>query len=406
MFLVAEWGGNAIVYGILAATYSAFQLIGAPILGSWSDRVGRRKVLLLSQLGTLLSWCVFLVAFFLPPDALFSVDNAVFGQFTLTLPLIVLFAARAADGLTGGNISVANAYLADITDDEHRTENFGRMAMSTNAGFILGPALAGLLGASVLGEMLPVIAALLISVVASTLILFGLSESRPDILDSKPGLPNACKVFGQETKEAYRLKGCGETSSSAILRLPFMTRLLTVNFLVMLGFSFFYVSFPTHVATRLDWSVTETGTFFAVLSFLMMLVQGPLLTVLSRKTAQSTLVVGGGLILSAGFVCLLSSNMAMIYLAAGLIALGNGLKWPTITAVLSKFAGKELQGAVQGLASSLGAAASIVGLIGGGLLYNLTGSTTFLCAAAIIAAAALIAQKCRREESARTAEQH
>ncbi len=116
--------------------------------------------------------------------------------------------------------------------------------------------------------------------------------------------------------------------------------------------------------------------------------------------------MGGWLILSAGFVCLLSSNMAMIYLAAGLIALGNGLMWPTFTAVLSKFAGKELQGAVQGLASSLGAAASIVGLIGGGLLYYLTGSTTFRCAAAFSAAAALIALKCRREERARTEDQH
>ncbi len=70
------------------------------------------------------------------------------GQFTITLPLVLLFIARAADGLTGGNISVANAYLADITSEEARSKNFGRMAMSSNLGFIIGPALAGLLGAA------------------------------------------------------------------------------------------------------------------------------------------------------------------------------------------------------------------------------------------------------------------
>ncbi|MBO6756339.1 MAG: MFS transporter [Roseibium sp.] len=391
VFLVAKWGGNALVYGALASTYSVFQLIGAPILGRWSDRAGRRKVLLFSQMGTMLSWMIFLVAFYLPADALLDVDNVLLGQFSLTLPLIVLFVARAADGLTGGNVSVANAYLADVTDEDHRTENFGRMAMSTNAGFILGPALAGLLGATAFGEMLPVIAALVISIIASVLILFGLRESRTEILTSKPGMRNACKVFGQETKEVYRLKGCDETSYADIVRLPLMPDLLTVNFLVMLGFSFFYIAFPVHAALSLQWTVTDTGIFFAVLSLWMMIVQGPLLTRLSKTVAERVLVTAGGLILSAGFALLLWSATATIYLAALLIALGNGLMWPTFTAVLSKYAGDQLQGAVQGFASSLGAAASIVGLIGGGLLYNFAGPWVFALSAGIIAIAALIA---------------
>ena len=390
VFLVAKWGGNAIIYGALASTYSAFQLIGAPILGRWSDQVGRRRVLLLSQLGTLLSWLVFLAAFFLPVDALFVVDSVVLGQFSLTLPLVVLFIARAADGLTGGNVSVANAYLADITDESHRTRNFGRMAMSTNAGFIFGPALAGLLGATVFGEVLPVLAALLISVAASLLIAFGLRESRPQVLDAKPGMPNACKVFGQETKEGYRLQGCDETTFAEIIRLPQMPALLIVNFLVMLGFSFFYIAFPTHAALGLEWSVTDTGTFFAVLSLWMFLVQGPLLARLSKVISEKMLVTAGSMILSAGFALLLWDHLAMIYLGATLIALGNGLMWPTFMAVLSKQAGEQFQGAVQGFASSLGAAASIVGLIGGGLLYTWAGPWVFACSAGIIAVGALV----------------
>lgn len=385
VFLVAKWGGNAIVYGVLASTYSAFQLLGAPLLGKWSDRFGRRKILLLSQLGTLLSWVIFLTAFLLPIDALFKIDSVTLGQFTVTLPLIVLFLARATDGLTGGNVSVANAYLADITDDTHRAENFGRMAISTNSGFVVGPALAGLLGATVYGEILPVVTALLISVVASLLIAFGLKESRPHALAAKPGMPNACKVFGQETKECYRLRGRDEISIADILKLPQIPMLLAVNFLVMLGFSFFYIAFPTHAALGLEWAVTDTGAFFAVLSLLMVLTQGPILARLSMMVPDSVLVTGGSLILSVGFGLLLWSNVMMIYAGAALIALGNGLMWPTVMAVLSKRANDRFQGAVQGFASSSGAAASIVGLIGGGLLYTWIGAWVFVVAAGIIA---------------------
>ncbi len=391
IFLVAKWGGNAIIYGVLASTYSVFQLIGAPILGRWSDRIGRRRVLLISQLGTLLSWLIFLIAFLLPVDVLFRVESALLGQFALTLPLIVLFLARATDGLTGGNVSVANAYLADITDDSHRTENFGRMAMSTNAGFILGPALAGLLGATMFGELLPVVAALVISFAATLLIAFGLNENQPQILQTKPGLENACKVFGQETKECYRLQGCDDHSYSEILRLPRMPALMTVNFLVLLGFSFFYISFPTHAALGLQWSVTDTGTYFAVLSLFMVLVQGPLLTQLSKVVPERLLILGGSSILGTGFLLLLGNNLIMIYMGALLLALGNGLMWPTFMAALSKQAGETLQGAVQGFASSLGAAASIVGLIGGGLLYTWFGPWVFVVSTAMIFAGTLVA---------------
>jgi MFS family permease len=112
IFLVSKFGGNSQIYGVLGATYPAFQLLGAPILGKWSDIFGRRKILLLSQCGTLLSWIIFLSALFLPVIVLKDIHSDMFGTFALTVPLIILFFARALDGLTGGNISVAHAYLA------------------------------------------------------------------------------------------------------------------------------------------------------------------------------------------------------------------------------------------------------------------------------------------------------
>ena len=238
MVLVTNWGGNAVIYGVLAATYSFFQLFGAPILGQLSDRVGRRRVLLLSQFGTLLSWGVFLIAFALPANTLLNVSNRWLGDFVITLPLLVLFVARAADGLTGGNVSVSNAYLADITTEDQRSRNFGRMAVSSNLGYIVGPALAGLLGATLLGELLPVMAAFVISAAALALIQFSLAEVAPAPITGKLEEHSACNLYGHEHKPGYKVSCAKHDGIAAILAMPKMAALMAINFLVMLGFSF------------------------------------------------------------------------------------------------------------------------------------------------------------------------
>ena len=179
IFLVMKFGGDAIVYGLLAAIYPAFQLIGAPLLGRWSDIFGRKKVLLLSNVGTSVGWILFLFALFLPAEKSFTIDIVSIGTFVISVPLLVLFFARAIDGITGGNISIANAYLADLSSDKTRSKNFGKMAISSNLGFILGPALAGILEGTIYGEILPVLAALILSVVTIFVIMFLLKESKP-----------------------------------------------------------------------------------------------------------------------------------------------------------------------------------------------------------------------------------
>src|SRR4030095_7255924 len=156
VFVVTKFGGNAMVYGIMGSVYPAFQLIGAPILGRWSDIYGRKKILFLSQAGTVAGWAIFLAAFFVPLIIISDVNSAMFGAFSLTVPLLLLFTSRAVDGITGGNISIANAYLADISGEKERNKNFGKMSVSSNLGFVAGPALAGLVGAIGNGEILPV----------------------------------------------------------------------------------------------------------------------------------------------------------------------------------------------------------------------------------------------------------
>lgn len=390
VFLVTRLGGNAIVYGLMGATYSLFQLIGAPILGRWSDRVGRRRVLLLSQLGTLASWGIFLVALSLPVTTLAEVDSGVLGAFTMTVPLLVLFFARALDGLTGGNVSVANAYLADITDESDRSANFGKMAISSNLGFIVGPALAGLLGASVLGEALPVMAAFAISAVATLLIVFKLPTSQLCQLQSSPEEPTVRQVLGQEQKECYSLGSESKVSFGDVFKIPHVPLLLGVHFVVFLAFNLFYVSFPIYAVTGLGWSLIDTGFFFAVMGLFMVIVQGPILKALSTRIPDRLLILWGTFILAIGFAGFTSESVGLIYLATAAMALGNGVMWPSLLAVISKTATPETQGSVQGFASSGGSVASIIGLLLGGLLFEMIGPLVFLFAAACALVAFLL----------------
>ena len=385
VFLVMKFGGNAVVYSLLAATYPAFQLIGAPILGRWSDIYGRKKVLLLSNAGTAIGWILFLVALVVPFEKSFSISLISFGTIVVVVPLLFIFFARAIDGITGGNISVANAYLSDISSDENRSKNFGKMAISSNLGFILGPALAGILAGTVYGATLPVLAALLLSLVTLFVIGFLLRESRiksnPIVIPEEGTIR---KVFAQECRDCYEPASPIKPKFRDVFKIKHISFLLVLYFLIFLGFNIYYASFPAHAASELKWSVTQLGIFYAVLSGIMVFIQGPVLRKALKKFSEEKLVILGSIILGTNFVLFFSNNIISVSSAVVLFALGNGLMWPSFMSILSKRAGTVLQGAVQGVAGSVGGIASIIGLIGGGVLYNLIGGATFLISAAVI----------------------
>lgn len=343
VFVVTRLGGNALIYGVLGATYSFFQLLAAPLLGRWSDRVGRRRILLLSQIGSLCSWGIFLIALLLPARSLLEVDAAVLGAFTLTLPLLLLFIARALDGATGGNVSVANAYLADISDERNRIANFGKMGVVANLGYILGPAIAGSLGAVSDGQVLPVLAALAISVAAIAIIAVWLPETAPVPQRTEPEPVSVRRILGQEQKPCVRLHPPRRPATRALLAMPAVRLLLGLYFMVFLAFNLFYVSFPVHAATSLGWSLAETGAFFSATGVMMALVQGPVLSRAARAWSERGLVLFGSAVLAASFPFFAAGHTAVIYTGTALLALGNGLMWPSLLALLARAAGREVQ---------------------------------------------------------------
>jgi DHA1 family tetracycline resistance protein-like MFS transporter len=347
-------------------------------------------VLLLSQAGTLVSWLVFLAAFALPRASLVAVDSSLTGSFVLTLPLVVLLVARALDGLTGGNVSVAHAYLADISTDSDRSINFGKMAVSGNLSFVLGPAIAGVFGATALGALTSVVATAAISFVATLTILATLPESKPYMMARNPEQSTVRKLFGQEQRDCFEVKGVPQLIVEDTFTLTGVPSVQTVYFLVMLAFNFLYVTFPVFAIEALRWSLPEVGVFFAVMGLFMVLVQGQLLGWVSNYIPEKPLILIGSVTLAASFWLFDSRSNATIYTAVALMALGNGVMWPSVMSVLSKLAGQTYQAAAQGFAGSLGAVTSIAGLVLGGVLYASFGARVFWASAVVILVAAMI----------------
>jgi len=376
VFLVSDFGGRPWTYGIVGATYSACQLVGAPALGRWSDRAGRRPVLIISQAGTMLAWVVFLVALMLPLESVGTFAGA-----TLTIPLLLVFAARALDGITGGNISVANAYVADLTrqDKAARRVAFGRMGMAASLGFAVGPAIAGVLGATIDGYIGPVAAAAGISGVA-TMLCFALKEPSARSPEGPEPQPAVARVMGQQHKRCDRR---AEAIHPTALREPKVVALLVATFVLFLAFNLFYAGFPIHASQSLGWDAGRMGALFTVMAGFMIVAQGPLLGLASERYAAPTVFGLGIASLAASFVGFSIDHGAAPYVAAALFAIGNGLAWPTFQARLSDTVSDEQQGTVQGAAASAGSAASIVGLILGGALYSSLEAWLFVAGAAL-----------------------
>jgi len=390
IFLVERFGGNAIIYGLAASMYPVFQLVGGPLLGRWSDIYGRKKVLFLSQVGTFISWLIFLAAMLIPLTRIADVRSGVLGTFVLTLPLLLIFIARAFDGLTGGNVSVANAYLADITEDKDRSSVYGKLSVSTNLGFIFGPAIAGILSVTVYGEILPVIAAVLISFTGILMIAFLVPE--PKVY----GLHDP-QVQGDEAQHTEMQAGPSDSTNKPgfmeVIRMQGIFSLLLIYFLIFLGYNVFYTAFPVHAANNLAWNAATLGLYFSALSLLLVIVEGPVLSWVSKRYSDALLLTFGSFFLCINFVLLVFGTDLFTYAALFFFAVGNGFMWPSLMSILSKTARKEYQGAVQGVSTSFIGLASIIGLVAGGFMFSFFDAGTFLIAGAMIFCVLLLSFK-------------
>src|SRR6267143_5895233 len=312
--------------GFLFASYSIMQLIFTPILGRLSDRYGRRPVLFLSLLGTSLGFFVL--------------------GFANTLWM--LFAGRIIDGITGGNISTAQAYIADITTPENRAKGMGMLGAAFGLGFIFGPAIGGIL--SRWGIHVPFFFAAALCFANAVLLYFTLPET---VTKDHPArnLAAAGRGFGQLINS---------------LKQPRLGFVLTIYFLFIVAFSIMTTSFSLYTMFRFGYDAQSNGYLFAYVGLIAVIIQGGLIGRLVKKFGELPLVIVGALCFAASlfaipFVGPRTGGLLALLVGGGIFSLGNSLATPALTSLASKSVGAAEQGSVLGVTQSVASLARAVG---------------------------------------------
>jgi DHA1 family tetracycline resistance protein-like MFS transporter len=313
-----QYGFREWQIGILFAAYPLCQLIAAPILGRLSDRYGRRPLLIVSQAGTALSFLIL----------------------GLSRHFGVMLLARMLDGASGGNILVAQAYVADVTPPENRAKGMGLIGMAFGLGFVFGPLLGGLLvGLPIAPEWrlrLPFLVAAGFSTLAWVLVLTRLPESLPP---------------GASPREAVRV--LSRRGLADIIALPGIGPLILMGALSVLSFACLEGTFALFLRRRLGWDASAAAYAFAGLGLLSAAVQGGLIRRLVPRYGEPRLIALGLVIVTLGFagLALASSGLALSG-ALLFVGLGQGLVTPSISGLLSRITPMSEQGAVFGTYSS------------------------------------------------------
>lgn len=353
--LYAErFGASPVAVTWLVAIYSLMQFLFAPWWGQLSDRVGRRPVLLLGLFGSCLSYLIF----------------------GLAGSLAVLFAARALAGLMGANIGVAQAYVADVTRPEERAKGMGMIGAAFGLGFILGPAIGGIL--SHYGAAVPFLAAAALAGINGLLAIRLLPESLPS---GGPAQGPAQAGFGARLRA---LRGLGVHSTSA--------RMLAVFFLVTFAFAGLEATFSLWADRRWSFSPAEVAYLFAYLGVVMTVVQGGMVGPLVRRLGEGRVAAVGAAALALG-LALLPAAPSIPYLAGALalLAFGQGAASPAISSLISRSAPDGEQGRLLGAAQSLSALGRVLGPLWGGVAFARLGiGAPYLSGALVVVAAFLL----------------
>lgn len=340
--LYAErYGASEATVGLLLAIYSAMQFVFAPILGKLSDRVGRRPVLLVSLIGTSIG---FLLMGFAPS---MPVGFALLG---MAPTLVWLFVARVIDGISGGNISTAQAYIADVTPPEERSKGMGLIGAAFGLGFIFGPAIGGAL--SHISPEAPFFFAAAMAAANATALYFLLPESLSAEHRSQARRGGILEVLEQS----------GSWQLGAVIATYFFS---TVAFAMMTA------TFALFAAHRFKFNEAKTGYLFAYVGVIGAVIQGGLLGRLVKMFGDKPLAVTGTAIFAASVFCFpLSQTVAALAIASTGFAIGNSLMTPTLNALASKSVSAAWQGRVLGVLASVASLARIIGPVLGGWLLS------------------------------------
>lgn len=345
----ARFGMGAVATGVLFASFSLAQFIATPIIGRMSDKYGRKPLLAYSVFGSAISFFLF--------------------AFARSAPF--LFMARIMDGISGGNISVAQAVISDTTEPKDRAKWFGILGASFGVGFLVGPAIGGVLSHVALN--LPFLVAGAISLMATALVVFVLPETLA--------------------------KGSREKSSKPLIDFPalfhallepYVGRVLTISFITSLAFAVFVLGFQSFTNDVLHLSPTNIALLFTLFGVIGLIMQGFAVGKLVKKFGDVPMMIAGLAILVVGMIGMgaVTSLVPFVFFSC-VFAVGNAFPGAVVSTLLSKHTKKEDQGGILGINQSYVSLGSIAGPLVGGFLTSKAASFPFY-GAAIVTFIALI----------------
>lgn len=363
-FYAREYGASGTKVGAVVGVYSIMQFFFAPVWGRLSDRVGRRPVILISLTASCTGYLLF----------------------AFTHSLTVLFASRVIAGIGGANIGTAQAYIADSTAPENRAKGMGLIGAAFGLGFILGPPMSGILAAigirnGLAGNLLPGLVAAGLSFTAFLVALSVLAESKPKGLVPRSGVPP------QFDRRVWREIGTN----------PLLASLMSGLFLTLLAVAGMEISVTLHARDRFQFKQMDMSYLFLFMGVIVASIQGGLLGRFVKRFGEKGVIVIGAAAFVAGFALIPTIwRVPLLYVVAFLFAIGQGLCYPALTALVSKTAPENERGTLLGMATSVGSLARFAGPLLAGFLYDLAGAAgAFYGGAVLMAGALLIAMRMR-----------
>jgi MFS transporter, DHA1 family, tetracycline resistance protein len=373
-FYAREFGASAVMIGLLYSIYSVAQLVFSPIWGGWSDRIGRRPIMLLSTLGAAIAYIFFGLA----------------ETFTM------LLLSRLLAGVMGGNIATAQAYIADVTTTEDRARGMGLIGAAFGLGFVMGPALATALihpiipetaanlGATGLSEWLlehtyalPAFFASILSLLSFILVYFKLEETVTPGVESTAGTRDG--VFTRRYWHNLAATSAGSSAGRVLVLL------MASMFVLSFGQSSLYSAFPLYCEAVLNMNAGQVGIQFFWLGIVTAIVQGGLIKPLTKVFREETLFLTGNILMATGLFLLgTAQSTAALTAYLALMAVGHSLNLPTITSLISQQADPKRMGTTIGATQGLSGLGRAIGPTWGGALFAVNVSIPFFLTGAII----------------------
>jgi DHA1 family tetracycline resistance protein-like MFS transporter len=361
-FLGGDTAGAAKVYGVFGTVWALMQFFSMPVVGALSDRFGRRRVILLSNLGLGLDYVLMALA----PN------------------LAWLFVGRVISGITAASVSTGMAYIADVTPPEKRAAAFGRVGIAFGLGFVLGPALGGLLGS--VDPRLPFWVAAGLSLANAMYGLFILPESLPP-----------------EKRRAFEWRRANPLGSLKLLRShPELSGMAVVMFLSNLAHAALPATFVLYAGYRYGWDARDVGLVLASVGICSAIVQGAVVGPAVRRLGERRVLLAGLACGAVGFFAYGLAPTGMLFLAAVPVVALWGLASPAAQGLMTRHIGPTEQGALQGATGSVMGIATMIGpwlfaatfayFIGEGTRWHLPGAA-FMLAALLLALGAVVAAR-------------